>query len=83
MEVRRKNDAGTKLHVTVTYELDGQRVIEDFGYDTTANKREILRTDGVALAVTVTTKTFDEGQPNERKDKLGPVVDPDDPLHGL
>lgn len=59
------------------------RVVGHFAYDTKAKKREILRTDHVALAITVTTKPLEGGRPNERDDKLEPGVDPNDPLSGL
>ena len=78
-----RKEGSNKLHVTLTYELDGELVIEDFAYDTKAKKREILRTDGVALAITVTTKPFEAGRPTEREDKLEPELDPTDPLAGL
>ena len=78
-----RTEGSSKLHVTLTYELDGELVIEDFAYDTKAKKREILRTNGVALAITVTTKVHEAARPTERKDKLEPQLDPTDPLAGL
>ncbi|MCX4241272.1 hypothetical protein [Paraliomyxa miuraensis] len=82
LAVSRKEGSG-KLHVTLTYELDGELVIEGFTYDTKAKKREVLRTDGVALAITVTTKPLEAARPTEREDKLEPELDPTDPLAGL
>ncbi|MCA9705933.1 MAG: hypothetical protein KDK70_08810 [Myxococcales bacterium] len=83
LRVTRKDDQAKTLQVTLTYELDGERVIEDFAYDTKARKREVLRTDGVALAVTVTPRPLEDDGPVGRKDKLEPPVDVDDPLAGL
>lgn len=75
--------SGKKLAITLSYELDGELVIEDFAYDTQARKRKVLRTDGVALAITVTPQAIDDGSPNGRKDKLQGPSDPNDPLAGL
>lgn len=83
IEVNRKGNEGKKLHVTLTYELDGERVIENFAYDTRARKREVLRTEGVALAVTITPRTLDDGGSTGRENKLDPSEDTDDPLAGL
>jgi len=83
LQVTRPSEKGKKLHVTLTYELDGELVIEDYAYDTKARKREVLRTDGVALAVTVTPRTVDDGGPAGREDKLESPTDINDPLAGL
>lgn len=79
-----REDGDTKrLHVTVSYELDGELVIDEFAYDTKAKKREVLRTDGVALALTVTPTPLPDDGPQGREDKLDPPVDETDPLGGL
>ncbi|MEM7152720.1 MAG: hypothetical protein AAF799_07750 [Myxococcota bacterium] len=83
VQITRKDEQSKKLKVTLTYELDGELVIEDYAYDTKPRKREVLRTDGVALAVTVTPKAIDDGSPNQREDKLEGPTDPNDPLAGL
>ena len=81
--VSRKEGDAKKLHVVLTYELDGELVIDEYAYDTKAKKREVLRTDGVALALTVVPRPFDDGGPKGRPDKIEPPVDVDDPLAGL
>lgn len=78
-----RTEGSSKLHVTLTYELDGELVIEGFAYDTKAKKREILRTEHVALAITVSTKPLENGQPNGREDELDLGSDSNDPLGGL
>lgn len=83
VQITRDSEQSKKLKVMLTYELDGELVIEDYAYDTKARKREVLRTDGIALAVTVTPKAIDDGQPNQREDKLEGPTDPNDPLAGL
>lgn len=83
VQVTRKDGNAKKLHVVLTYELDGELVIDEYAYDTKAKKREVLRTDGVALALTVVPKPFEDGGPQGRQDKLEPPIDTDDPLAGL
>lgn len=82
LTVTRKGEQGKKLHVTLSYEIDGELVIEDFGYDTRARKREVLRTEGAALAVTITPRVLDTDS-GGRENKLEPPTDTDDPLAGL
>ncbi|MEM9457532.1 MAG: hypothetical protein AAGF11_25355 [Myxococcota bacterium] len=82
LTVKRQSDQSKKLHVTLSYEIDGELVIEDFGYNTRARKREVLRTEGVALAVTITPRVL-ETDSVERENKLEPPTDSDDPLAGL
>lgn len=83
LKVSRKGDQSKKLHVTLNYEIDGELVIEDFAYDTKARKREVLRTEGVALAVTVTPHQLEDEGSTKREDKIDPAEDTDDPLAGL
>lgn len=82
LQVRKQDDAAKKLSITMAYELDGDPVIAPFEFDTTAKKREIVRTDGgVALAITVTPKRVKIEAPKKR-DKLE-GGDADEPLDGL
>lgn len=81
--VTRKDGNSKKMRVVLSYELDGELFIDEYAYDTRANKREVLRTEGVALALTVTPVSFDDGGPKGRKDKVQPPIDVDDPLAGL
>ena len=83
VEVSRDEGNAKKLRVVLTYELDGELIIDDYAYDTRAKKREVLRTDGAALALTVIPKRFEDGGPQGREDKVEPPIDTDDPLAGL
>ncbi|MEX1362378.1 MAG: hypothetical protein AB1Z98_04585 [Nannocystaceae bacterium] len=67
--VTRKDGNAKKMRVVLSYELDGELFIDEYAYDTRANKREVLRTEGVALALTVTPVAFDDGGPKGRKDR--------------
>lgn len=81
--VRKRDEAGNKLTVTVAYEQDGEPVIAPLTFDTRIKKREIVSTDGVALALTVKRKTVVvEPEHKGRTDKLD-EHDSDDPLAGL
>ncbi len=81
--VSKRDDKGSKITVTVAYQQDGESVIAPMTFDTRAKKREIVSTDGVAIAVTVKRKTVPvESTSTERKDKLA-GHDSDDPLSGL
>jgi hypothetical protein len=85
LTVRKRDDKGTKLGVTVAYRLDGNPIIAPFDYETKAKKREIVRTDGgIALAITVTPKVVKVPPPSPPKDEHDlDLPDGDDPLAGL
>jgi len=82
LQIRKQDDAAKKLNVTMADEFDGEPVIAPFAFDTTAKKREIIRTDGgIALAITVTPKRVKVEAPKKRDKIEG--SDSDQPLDGL
>lgn len=82
LQVKKKDDAGRKLGVTLAYDVDGEAIIAPFEYDTTAKKREILRVDGgLALAITLTPKKIKVEAPEPDNDIE--VPDGENPLDGL
>ena len=80
--VTKRDETGSKITVTLAYELDGVAVIAPYTFDTRAKKREIVSTEGgIAVAVTVKPQAITVKTPG-REDRLE-GHDSDDPLAGL
>lgn len=86
IEVRKADDEGKTLAVTLGYQVDGDAVMESMTVEAAAKKPKVVRSDGgqVALSLKLAPKTVsvDELPPPPRP-RVEVVEDTNDPLAGL
>lgn len=86
IKVRKADDKGKKLAVTLGYQVDGQAVMKSLTIEAAAKKAKVVRSDGgqVALSLKLAPKVVavDELPPPPRP-RVDIVEDTDDPLAGL
>lgn len=83
--VRKADERGRKLAVTLGYQRDGEAVFETLTIEAAAKKAEVVRSEGgeVALSLKLAPKVVsDEAAPAPRRKKVE-VEDTNDPLAGL
>lgn len=86
IKVRKADDKGKKLAVTLGYQVDGDAVLASMTIEASAKKAKIVRSDGgdVALSLKLAPKTVsvDELPPPPRP-RVELVDDMNDPLAGI
>lgn len=85
IKVRKANDEGSRLAVTLGYQLDGVAVLESMTIEASAQKAKIVRSDGgeVALSLELAPKTVAVDQLPPPRPRVDFVEDTNDPLAGL
>ncbi|MCA9709562.1 MAG: hypothetical protein KDK70_27235 [Myxococcales bacterium] len=86
IKVRKADDAGKKLAVTLGYEVDGQAVMSALTIEAAAKKAKIVRSDGgdVALSLTLAPKKVSVDQlPSPPRPPVELAEDINDPLAGI
>ena len=83
--VRKADERGRKLAVTIGYERDGKAVLETTTIEAAAKKAKIVRNGDVALSLKLAPKTVstDELPSKKSREKVDFVEDTNDPLAGL
>ena len=83
--VRKADERGRKLAVTIGYERDGKAVLETTTIEAAAKKAKIVRNGDVALSLKLAPKTVstDELPSKKSREKVDFVEDTNAPLAGL